>query len=113
MPALLVLTGVSDATELLAAPPERRPDYVAADLSCLTDDPADLAPGPRPGWTVDGDVGHWTLHGTGDPIDALRALCGAHWADGGGPAVVGAGDRGAAEALEALGLSDVSATVHS
>jgi glycerol-1-phosphatase len=113
MPALLVLTGVSDATELLAAPPERRPDYVAADLSCLTHDPADLAPGPRPGWTVDGNAGHWTLNGAGDPIDALRALCAAHWAGGGGPAVVGAGDRGAAEALKALGLSDASATVHS
>ncbi len=34
---LLVLTGVSDAAELLAAPPERRPDYVGADLAALTD----------------------------------------------------------------------------
>jgi len=113
MPTLLVLTGVSDAAELLAAPPERRPDYVAADLTGLTHDPADLAPGPRPGWAVDGQSGHWTLNGAGDPVDALRALCAAHWADGGGPAVVEAGDRGAAEALEALGLSDASATVHS
>ena len=112
MPTLLVLTGVSDAAELLAAPPERRPDYVAADLAGLTHDPADLAPGPRPGWTVDGRSGHWTLTGAGDPVDALRALCAAHWADGGGPAAVEAGDRGAAGALEALGLSDASATVH-
>ena len=113
MPTLLVLTGVSDAAELLAAPPERRPDYVADDLACLTHDPADLAPRPRPGWAVDGQSGHWTLRGAGDPVDALRALCAAHWVDGGGPAVVEAGDRGAAEALEALGLSDASATVHS
>ena len=40
MPTLLVLTGVSDAAELLAAPAERRPDYIAADLG---------APHPRPG----------------------------------------------------------------
>ena len=47
MPTLLVLTGVSDAAELLAAPPQRRPDYIAADLASLTQEPADLAPGPR------------------------------------------------------------------
>ena len=41
MPTLLVLTGVSDAAELLAAPPERRPDYIGADLGALTRDPAD------------------------------------------------------------------------
>ncbi len=115
MPTLLVLTGVSDAAELLAAPPERRPDYVAADLGGLTRDPADLAPGPRPGWTVRGGAGHWTLTGAdgGDPVDALRTLCGAHWADGGGPVAVTAGDRSAADALETLGLSAASATVQS
>jgi hypothetical protein len=113
MPSLLVLTGVSDAAELLAAPPERRPDYIAADLAALTHDPADLAPGPRPGWTVDGAAGHWTLSGAGDPVDALRALCGAHWADGGGPVTVTADDHSAADALESLGLSGASATVHS
>jgi len=115
MPTLLVLTGVSDAAELLAAPPQRRPDFVAADLGGLTQDPADLAPGPRPGWTADGGGGHWTLTGAdrGDPVDALRTLCAAHWADGGGPIAVTAADGNAAEALEALGLSAASATVQS
>ena len=37
MDSLLVLTGVSDAAELLAAPPQRRPTYVAADLAGLFD----------------------------------------------------------------------------
>ena len=49
---LLVLTGVSDAAELLAAPPERRPDYVGADLGALT---ARRRAAPRardPGWRV-------------------------------------------------------------
>ena len=78
MATLLVLTGVSDAAELLAAPPERRPDYVAADLAGLTQDPADLAPGPRPGWTVDGQSGHWTLTRRRRPARrAARALRGA------------------------------------
>ena len=44
MATLLVLTGVSDAAELLAAPPALRPDYVAADLAGLTARPD----GPRP-----------------------------------------------------------------
>ncbi len=117
MPTLLVLTGVSGAAELLPAPVRRRPEYIAADLRGLTQDPAELAPGPRPGWTVHGGAGHWTLTGSGDPVDALRVLCGAHWADGGGPITVTGGDRSAADALEALGLSlessQASATVHS
>jgi len=108
MPALLVLTGVSDATELLAAPPERRPDYVAADLSCLTHDPDDLAPGPRPGWTVDVGPDGLVLSGSGDPLDALRALCVPHWDSGGGPARVRARGGDAEAALHALGLAAAS-----
>ena len=57
MATLLVLTGVSDAAELLAAPAEARPDYVGADLGALDLDPDELALGPRPGWTVDGGAG--------------------------------------------------------
>ncbi len=115
MPSLLVLTGVSDAAELLAAPPHRRPDYVAADLGALTRDPADLMPGPRQGWSVRGGAGDWTLVAEGgtDPVDALLALCGEHWAEGGGPATVTGGDGRAVAVLEALGLSGASATVHS
>ena len=62
-----------------------------------------------------GGAGRWTLTGAdgGDPVDALRTLCGAHWADGGGPVTVTAGDRNAADALETLGLSAASATVQS
>ena len=85
MPTLLVLTGVSDAAELLAAPPEARPDYVGTDLAALDLDPDDLALGPRPGWTVDGGPDGLVLSGTGAPLDALRALCVRHWDTGGGP----------------------------
>src|SRR6185312_3309202 len=114
MPTLLVLTGVSDAAELLPAPAERRPDYVSADLGGLTDGPDHLALRPQPGWDVDGGDGHWTLTGDGrDPVDALRTLCAAHWADGGGPVEVTAANRNAADVLEALGLSASSATVQS
>jgi glycerol-1-phosphatase len=37
MDSLLVLTGVSRVADVLAAPPERRPTYVAKDLSALFD----------------------------------------------------------------------------
>ena len=102
---LLVFTGVSDATELLATPAPRRPDFLGADLGALTRPADELAPGPRPSWqamvTAPGTL---SLAGTGDPLDALRALCAVHWAADGGPAQVHAADAGAADALRALGL---------
>jgi glycerol 3-phosphatase-2 len=106
MTTLLVLTGVSDAAELLAAPPALRPDYVGADLAALTKAPNDLAPGPRPGWDVRVVApGELVLSGAGsDPVDALRALCGAHWTAGGGPVRVTADGPVAAEALRVLDL---------
>jgi glycerol-1-phosphatase len=105
MATLLVLTGAGTPADLLAAPPEARPDYVGADLDALDHDPDELAPGPRPGWTVANGTGGLTLSGDGDPLDALRALCAAHWASGGGPAQVVAGGDGAATALRSLGLA--------
>ncbi|WP_219414801.1 HAD-IIA family hydrolase [Pseudonocardia nigra] len=117
---LLVLTGVADAADLLAAPPALRPDYVGADLGALTRASEDLAPGPRPGWDVEVTApGSLTLSATGgpdalDPLDALRALCAAHWAAEGGPAGVTADGAEAQEALRALaldGATGASATV--
>ena len=106
MATLLVLTGATTPADLLAAPPDARPDYVGADLGALDRDPDELAPGPRPGWTVAGSTDGLTLSGSGDPLDALRALCGEHWANGGGPARVTADGNGAVAALRALGLHD-------
>jgi len=122
---LLVLTGVSDAAELLAAPQRRRPDYVASDLAALTRPAADLAPGPRPGWQARAE-GPATpgptqatprplvLAGSGDPLDALRTLCAVHWAAGGGTFRIAAEGPDAAAALHELGLDGAgerSATV--
>ena len=105
MATLLVLTGVSDATELLTAPAQARPDYVGADLGALDLDPETLAVGPRPGWTVDGGPDGLVLSGSGDPLDALRTLCVRHWDTGGGPPRVRAEGDDAAAALRALGLT--------
>src|SRR6187551_2259939 len=105
MATLLVLTGVSDATELLTAPAQARPDYVGADLGALDLDPETLAVGPRPGWTVDGGPDGLVLSGAGDPLDALRTLCVRHWDTGGGPPRVRAEGDDAAAALRVLGLT--------
>jgi HAD superfamily hydrolase (TIGR01450 family) len=101
--SLLVLTGVTTPADLLAAPPERRPTYVCADLGGL------LVPYEAP---VDGDggwtCGGWTvtdglrLGGDGDDVLALRALCAAGWA--GAAAPVAADGPAAASAVERLGL---------
>jgi HAD superfamily hydrolase (TIGR01450 family) len=87
--SLLVLTGVTDAPELVTAAAHRRPTYVAADLAGLLaphpeirhDDHGHECDGWLAAWTADG--GHIELSGHGDRVDGLRALCAAAWhADG-------------------------------
>ncbi|MFI7601171.1 HAD-IIA family hydrolase [Actinoplanes sp. NPDC049681] len=84
MDSLLVLTGVSGPADLLAAPPSRRPAYVAADLSGLFG-PAEAARVPA----GTAELGGWRLadgrlSGAGAAVDALRLLTGFVW-DGGKP----------------------------
>ena len=105
MATLHVLTGAGTPADLLAAPPEARPDYIGADLGALDRDPDELAPGARPGWTVADGADGLTLSGDGDPLDALRALCAHHWGSGGGPARVTADGDGATAALRTLDLA--------
>ncbi|TDB74444.1 HAD-IIA family hydrolase [Micromonospora sp. KC723] len=104
--SLLVLTGVSDVPELLAAPPRRRPTYVAKDLAGLFDPVAVVAVPGKPeagGWSTTVTGGGLELRGEGSPLDALAVLCAAAWsADP--TADVRAGTPQAQRALEALGL---------
>jgi glycerol-1-phosphatase len=102
--SMLVLTGVTTPADLLAAPPHRRPTYVASDLSGLFDvDGAVRLSGEDKsvlGWTVSGDPP--VLTGEGQPLDALAALCAAAWRS---PSVqVTAGSPAARGALRELGL---------
>lgn len=87
--SLLVLTGVTGAADLLAAPPARRPTYLAADLRGLLVPHAAVArvggAAALGGWTAAVEAGRLRLSGTGDPVDALRVACVAVWA---GPAEV-------------------------
>ncbi|GAA3871088.1 HAD-IIA family hydrolase [Streptomyces sedi] len=87
--SLLVLTGVADPAQLLAAEPRHRPTYVAADLRGL------LAPHPEVrsaadggyrcgGWWAGTESGRLAVRAAGgvggaDPVDGLRALCAAAW----------------------------------
>ncbi|MFA1537563.1 HAD-IIA family hydrolase [Actinomadura monticuli] len=81
--SLLVFTGVTDHMQALTAPPNRRPSYLAPDLSGL------LVPHPEivradgghacGGWTARRDGGAFTVTGSGDPYDGLRALASAAW----------------------------------
>ncbi|MEU6085159.1 HAD-IIA family hydrolase [Streptomyces sp. NPDC047108] len=86
--SLLVLTGVTDAAQLLAAPPQHRPTYVAADLrGLLTGQPevGEEAGGyVCGGWNASVRDGEAVLDGGGDAGDGLRALCAAVWTSAGG-----------------------------
>lgn len=83
--SLLVLTGVCTPHELLLAPPELRPTYISETLSSGLNSPHPEVTRERGGW----GCGGWqaqdcddelALSGSGDRIDALRALCAAAWA---------------------------------
>jgi hypothetical protein len=85
--SLLVLTGVTDAAQLLAAPPQHRPTYVDADLrGMLTGQPevTGLDDGFRcGGWTATASSERLELDGDGEALDGLRALCAAAWTSAG------------------------------
>ncbi|MEU6760802.1 HAD-IIA family hydrolase [Streptomyces sp. NPDC046685] len=104
--SLLVLTGVTDAEQLVRAEPRHRPTYVDRDLrGLLTGQPAVEPDGDGfrcGGWTaVAPDGGALELRGEdGDPLDGLRALCAAAWTAAGD----GVCTADAAKALARLGL---------
>jgi HAD superfamily hydrolase (TIGR01450 family) len=102
MDSLLVLTGVSTAADLLAAPPHRRPTHVAENLTGLF-----TVDGGPEGWRVRRRDAVLELDGAGTPAGALRALCAAAWA-GSAPTGVVPGSPGARVALGALRLQELT-----
>ncbi|MEU6221891.1 HAD hydrolase-like protein [Streptomyces sp. NPDC047022] len=102
--SLLVLTGVTDGAQLLAAPVHHRPSYVDADLrGLLTGQPevATAGDGFRcGGWTATAGDGRLELEGDGASLDGLRALCAAAWTAAG----EGSCELEGGKALARLGL---------
>lgn len=112
LPTLLVLTGISGPADVLAAIPEQRPTYVAANLASLPRDADELATdAARPGWHVEVSVDGGLLlsgDGAGSPepgLDALRSLCAMHWARGGGAYSLRTAGDSATLAAGELGLA--------
>jgi glycerol 3-phosphatase-2 len=106
--SLLVLTGVSTAATLLAAVEAERPRYVSADLRGVMQSPGDVEIAAHPDWQVEvTGTAEVTLRHSGtakDPLTALRALCTAWWANGGGAVSVRALDDEAKAVVAALSL---------
>lgn len=102
IPGLMVLTGVNDARDAVLAPPDQRPSFIGADLTCLA------LPHPTP-TLKDGafHVGDARAHVTdgnlvvegGSEIDRIRAACVASWA------AVDAGQKVVVETLPHLGVT--------
>ncbi|GGY09013.1 HAD hydrolase-like protein [Streptomyces djakartensis] len=85
--SLLVLTGVTDGAQLLAAPPQHRPTYVDADLRGMLRGQPEVAAGDGGfrcgGWTATAGTDRLELDGDGEALDGLRALCAAAWTTAG------------------------------
>jgi len=107
--SLLVLTGVTAAADLVDAPVEHRPTFIAADLMGLVD--------PQPDVEADGSAtrcGGWTasaghvdgrtainVEGDGRAIDGLRAVLTTAWS----ARDAGATEVDASDSLRQLGFS--------
>ena len=108
--ALLVLTGVTTAADLLAAPAAARPRYVAAGLAGIAVPVEEVEVAQRPGWAVRVDPGRVVLRSTDagqstGAIGALHTLCAHWWRAGGGDDVKVLGEDDVARAaLHELGL---------
>ncbi|MGW1229909.1 HAD hydrolase-like protein [Streptomyces sp. NPDC001478] len=102
--SLLVLTGVTGAAGLLSAVPAHRPTYVDRDLRGLLTGQPEVVPAGSGhvcgGWTASVRDEALVLDGDGDPLDGLRALCGAAWTHAGD----GACGLDAEKAVARLGL---------
>lgn len=83
IPALLVMTGVTDLAELVAAAPGLRPTYLSADLRGLLE--AHAAPAPdedgwrSAGWLASVVDGGLTVQGAGPVGDWWRSVAAAAW----------------------------------
>lgn len=82
--SLLVMTGVTGAVELAAAPPELRPTYVSPDLDGLMEpQPAPTVDGAAAalgGWQASVAEGRLVIEGAGSAADWWRVVATTAWA---------------------------------
>jgi glycerol-1-phosphatase len=113
LPSMLVLSGVTTATDLIYAKSDWRPTYIAEDLRALTQPSDALRVGPQRGWHADIGRGAVTITSTSDDAEDLglsvvRATVNATWRtefDWCPPLILG-GDKHARRALEKWCLLD-------
>ncbi len=110
LPSLMVLTGVSTASEVVRAVAGERPNYLATDLRSLYDRADLLRVGPHQAWRVEIGESAVTVHNTGteprDSVTVVRATANAVWNSNlsGQPFAIVAGDYIARNALERWSL---------
>ncbi len=110
LPSLLVLSGVSTASETVRAIPGERPNYIATDLRSLYDRADRLRVGPHQAWCIEVGESALTVHNTGteprDSVTVVRATANAVWNSNlsGQPFAIVAGDYIARQALERWSL---------
>lgn len=106
---LLVLTGVTQGPELLAAPSEQRPTYIAGDLSGLTRSVSEAVVGPKSAWRIEINGPHVAVSSVSDSDAATLACALSHavWTAEVGQMElkIAAQDDASAAALSELGLS--------
>ena len=112
LPSLLVLTGVSSASDVVYASADCRPTYVAENIRGLTQAAESLCISPQSGWHVEANQATMTVTSMkdGDPNDlsVVRAIAHAVWRidQGGCRPVIVAGDPHAQRALRRWDLVD-------
>ncbi|MGH3520095.1 MAG: HAD-IIA family hydrolase [Haloechinothrix sp.] len=83
--SLLVLSGVTTPAELLAAPREQRPTYLAADMSAVAEPAEVFEIGAASAWQVtvgDGALFVSVRDSGAQPLGLLSALCAQAWTSG-------------------------------
>lgn len=115
VPSLVVLSGVSTATDVVAAPPDARPTYLGHDLRSLHHSPDALRVGPQPAWDIEVRAEVLTVHHTGDEdpgsddLSVVRACASALWSARSRPISIVAGDAISSDALQRWDLLSATA----
>lgn len=83
IPTMHVMTGVSRHWEVLRAPADDRPTYLAEDFRSLTREAAELLPGEQGGfratWVDDATIALEGPEQAGDPMAAFRTVAARAW----------------------------------